>query len=70
MTPNTPRDEIDPVSKTLLEHCYADNEPCTLSIIVRCIAKCLSQEPRHVADACTETAMNVFRFHKAETNFE
>jgi len=70
MTPNTPRDEIDPVSKTLLEHCFADNEPCTLSIIVRCIAKCLSQEPRHVADACTETAMNVFRFHKAETNFE
>jgi TatD DNase family protein len=70
MTPNTPRDEIDPVSKTLLEHCFADNEPCTLSIIVRCIAKCLSQEPRHVADALTETAMNVFRFHKAETNFE
>jgi len=70
MTPNTPRDEIDPVSQTLLEHCFADNEPCTLSIIVRCIAKCLSQEPRHVADALTETAMNVFRFHKAETNFE
>jgi len=70
MTPNTPREEIDPVSKTLLEHCFAENEPCTLSIIVRCIAKCLSQEPRHVADALTETAMNVFRFHKAETNFE
>lgn len=68
MTPNTPREEIDPVSQTLLEYCYADNEPCTLSIIVRCIAKCLSQEPRHVADACTETAMKVFRFQKAEPN--
>lgn len=68
MTPNTPRDEIDPVSQTLLDHCYADNEPCTLSIIVRCIAKCLSQEPRQVADACTETAMKVFRFQKAEPN--
>lgn len=68
MTPNTPREEIDPVSQTLLDHCYADNEPCTLSIIVRCIAKCLSQEPRHVADACTETAMKVFRFQKSETS--
>jgi TatD DNase family protein len=70
MTPNTPREEMDPVSKTLLEHCFADNEPCTLSIIVRCIAKCLSQEPKHVADALTETAMNLFRFQKADPNFE
>ena len=66
MTPNTPREEIDPVSQTLLDHCFIENEPCTLSIIVRCIAKCLSQEPRHVADVCTETAIKVFRFHKAE----
>ena len=70
MTPNTPEEEIDPVSKTLLEHCFADNEPCTLSIIVRCIAKCLSQEPRAIADQLTENAMNVYRFHKAESNFE
>jgi len=72
MTPNTPREEMDPVSKTLIEHCFADNEPCTLSIIVRCIAKCLSQEVRTIADQCTETAMNVFRFHKADetNNFE
>jgi len=70
MTPNTPQHEIDPVSKTLLEHCFVDNEPCTLSIIVRCIAKCLSQEPRTIADQLTENAMNVFRFHKAENNFE
>jgi len=70
MTPNTPDDQIDPVSKTLLEHCFADNEPCTLSIIVRCIAKCVSKEPRAIADQLTENAMNVFRFHKAEANFE
>lgn len=70
MTPNTPREEIDPVSKSLLEHCFVDNEPCTLSIIVRCIARCLSKEPKAVADQCTENAMNVFRFHKAETSFD
>jgi len=70
MVPNIPPQEIDPVSKTLLEHCYVENEPCTLSIIVRCIAKCLSQEPKAIADQLTENAANVFRFHKAETNFE
>jgi len=70
MTPNTPDDQIDPVSKTLLEHCFVDNEPCTLSVIVRCIAKCLSQEPRTVADQLTENAMNVYKFHKAENSFE
>lgn len=70
MTPNTPREEMDPVSQTLLDHCFADNEPCTLSIIVRCIAKCLSQEPKHVADALTDTAVNIFRFQKADPNFE
>jgi len=70
MTPNTPDDQIDPVSKTLLEHCYVNNEPCTLSVIVRCIAKCLSQEPKAIADQLTENATNVFRFHKAESNFE
>jgi len=70
MTPNTPDDQIDPVSKTLLEHCFVDNEPCTLSIIVRCIAKCLSKEPKAIADQLTENAMNVFRFQKVETKVE
>jgi len=70
MTPNTPDDQIDPVSKTLLDHCFVNNEPCTLSIIVRCIAKCLSQEPKAIADQLTENAMNVFRFHKAECSFD
>lgn len=70
MTPNVPRNELDPVSQTLLDHCCVENEPCTLSIIVRTIAKCISQEPRQVADACTETAMKVFRFQKFEPNGE
>lgn len=64
MTPNSPREEIDAVSQSLLEHCYTDNEPCSLSIIIKCIAKCLSLEPREVADTCTATAMKVFRFLK------
>lgn len=64
MVPNIPRDEMDPVSQTLLDACFEDNEPCTLSLVIRCIAKCLSQEPRHVADVCTETALKVFRFQK------
>lgn len=67
MTPNVPRNELDPVSQILLDHCGVENEPCTLSIIVRTIAKCISQEPRQVADACTETAMKVFRFQKFES---
>ena len=66
MTPNTPRTDLDDVSQTLLDACYVENEPCTLSIIVRQIAKCISQEPRQVADACTETAMKVFRFLKVD----
>jgi len=70
MTPNVPQKELDPVSQILLDHCCAENEPCTLSIIVRTIAKCISQEPAQVADALTETAMKVFRFQKVELNSE
>jgi len=68
MTPNVPRSEIDDVSQTLLDCCGIENEPCTLSVIIKEIAKCLSQQPRNVADACTETAMKVFRFQKFEPN--
>lgn len=70
MTPNTPEDQIDPVSKTLLEHIFVDNEPCTLSIIIRCIAKCLSQEPKAIASILTENALNVYKFHKADAKLE
>jgi len=68
MTPTVQRSELDPVSQTLLDNCGADNEPCTLSIIVRSIAKLISQEPRQVADVVTSTAMKVFRFTKVELN--
>jgi len=70
MTPNTPDDQIDPVSKTLLEHIFVDNEPCTLSIIIRCIARCLSQEPKAIASILTENALNVYKFHKADSKLE
>ena len=68
MTPTQARSELDPVSQTLLDACGAENEPCTLSIIVRNIAKLISQEPGEVADITTATAMKVFRFTKVEAN--
>jgi TatD DNase family protein len=60
--PNTPHNEIDPVSKSLLEFCFHCNEPCTLSVIVRCIAKQVSKEPRDVSEICTQNALKVFKF--------
>lgn len=66
MTPSVPQAEIDPISQTLLNSCCADNEPCTLSVIVRYIAKLISQEPSQVADVTTATAMKLFRFTKSE----
>lgn len=68
MVPNTPRNELDSVSQTLLEYCSIDNEPCTLSIVVRTIAKCISQDPTEVAGVLTETANKIFRFDKGESN--
>lgn len=65
MVPNMPLSEIDPVSKSLLEFCYQhNNEPCTLSVIVRCIAKVKDMEARQVADILTENAMKVYRFRQ------
>eukprot|EP00111_Clytia_hemisphaerica_P006661 TCONS_00019267-protein len=66
MTPSVPQAEIDPISQTLLNSCCADNEPCTLSVIVRYIARLISQEPSQVADVTTATAMKLFRFTKSE----
>merc|ERR1712048_265230 len=66
MVPNPGKDHIDPVSQTLLDHCYVDNEPCTLSIIVRCIAKCLSQEPSEIANKLMENALKVYKLKKAD----
>jgi len=64
MMPNIPHAEIDPVSKSLLEFCFHCNEPCTLSVIVRCIAKQVEKEARHVSEICTENALKVFKFAK------
>jgi TatD DNase family protein len=62
MMPNVPHNEIDPVSKNLLDFCLHCNEPCTLSVIVRSIAKCKGMEPRAVSETVTENALKVFRF--------
>jgi len=70
MTPNMPEEKMDATSKMLMEHCFADNEPCTLSIVVRCIAKCLETEPKKIAEQLVENALNVFRFEKAAATFE
>jgi len=76
MTPNTPMNEIDPVSAMLLEYCWNNlNEPVALSVTVRCIAKQLSSdgkemEARNVADALTKTALELFKFPKSEAAFE
>lgn len=64
MMPNVPHTEIDPVSKNLLDFCLHCNEPCTLSVIVRSIAKCKGMEPRPVSEIVTENALKVFKFAK------
>lgn len=64
MMPNVPHAEIDPVSKSLLDFCLHCNEPCTLSVIVRSIAKCKGAEARAISEACTENALRVFKFAK------
>ena len=55
--------DLDAVSSKLLQHCYdGTNEPCTISIIVRCIARQLKQEPNAVAQVLFKTAVDVFKF--------
>merc|ERR1711962_41683 len=66
MIPNTPKEQIDPVSKVLLESCWIENEPCTLQVIVRCIAKCLNLQPAQVAQQCLDTANRIFKFHNVD----
>jgi len=60
MVPNVPQSELDPVSEMLLQHCTEDNEPCSLSVVVRCIAKQKQMEPRTVAAILKDNAMSFF----------
>jgi len=63
MIPNLARTELDPVSEALLEFCYdGSNEPCSLPVVVRCIAKCMEKDVKEVAEATTATAKTVFNF--------
>lgn len=61
MIPNMAKADIDPVSESLLDFCIeGHNEPCTLPVIVRCIAKCLKKDPKEVAEVTTATAKTIF----------
>ena len=63
MVPNVARTELDPVSEALLEFCWEGiNEPCSLPVVVRCIAKCIEKDVKEVAEATTATAKTVFNF--------
>ena len=63
MIPNLPKTELDPVSDALLEFCWeGNNEPCTLPVVIRCIAKCLNKDAKEVADVVAATAKTVFNF--------
>lgn len=67
MVPNMPQSEIDPVSAKLLEYCFQNNnEPCTLSIIARCIAKAIDMETKAVAETVTQNAIDVFKLSKKD----
>ncbi len=61
MIPNMAPEECDPVSKSLLDFCIdGNNEPVTLPVIVRCVAKCLKKDPKEVAEVTTATATTIF----------
>jgi len=65
MIPNLAKADLDPVSEALLDFCYEGiNEPCTLPVAVRCIAKCLDKDVKVVAEATAATAQTVFNFGK------
>ena len=68
MIPNTPKEQLDPVSGVLMDSCWVENEPCTLQVIVRCIAKCLNMQPVQVAQQCSHTATGIFKFPTLDTN--
>ena len=63
MIPNMAKSELDPVSESLLEFTWEGiNEPCTLPVVVRCIAKCLNKDAKEVAEATSATAKTIFNF--------
>ena len=65
MIPNLAKADLDPVSEALLDFCYEGvNEPCSLPVAVRCIAKCLDKDVKVVAEATAATAQTVFNFGK------
>ena len=63
MIPNLAKTELDPVSEALLEFAWeGNNEPCTLPVVIRCIAKCVNKDAKEIADVTAATAKTVFSF--------
>jgi len=60
MMPNVNQQEIDPVSKVLLDCCPGYNEPCTLPIIVHTLSSLTGKSPQTVASILNENAKRVF----------
>lgn len=61
MVPNLPLSQLDETSRMLLMRCREGrNEPCTLPVIVKTIAKCMGREPKEIARVTTANAARVF----------
>lgn len=61
MVPNLPLSQLDETSRMLLMRCREGrNEPCTLPVIVKTIAKCMGRDAKEVARITTENAAKVF----------
>ena len=61
MVPNLPLAQLDETSRMLLMRCREGrNEPCTLPVIVKTIAKCVGREPKEVAAIATANASSIF----------
>jgi TatD DNase family protein len=61
MVPSLPLSQLDETSRMLLMRCREGrNEPCTLPVIVKTIAKCMGREAKEVARVTTANAARVF----------
>ena len=61
MVPNLPLAQMDETSRMLLMTCREGrNEPCTLPVVVKTIAKCAGLDPKEVARITTANATKVF----------
>lgn len=61
MVPSLPLSQLDETSRMLLMRCREGrNEPCTLPVVIKTIAKCMGREAKEVARVTTANAAKVF----------